>query len=571
MMTAELLRLDGRTLKALDAYEAAANAAQRNHFRRDEAMANELAAKCLVQAGRAKAAEGYLRSAQYTYYRWGARRKVEHMTESYPDVLARLGRRAPGTTTATAGEASSTWTDSATIDLDSVMKASRVISGELRLGQLWNTTLEILVENVGAQRGCFVVREGALWMEARFEVGTTSPPLTAPIAVEEETQAPLPLSVINTAMRTGEALVLIDATEDPRFAKDDYIVRERPKSVLCIPIRRHGKFEGAIYVENTLTIGAFTDERVEVIKLLSAQAAISMENAKLYGDQVKLIEAQRRFVPVQFLENLGHPDIATVALGENVARDMTVMFSDLRGFTSIAERLSPSALIELMNEYFSSQSGPIADGGGFIDAFTGDEIMALFGEVPDDAVRAGVRMRRELEAFNLRARKRGWPELHWGMGMNTGPLVLGTVGASDRLKCGVVGDVVNVSSRIEQLTKIYHVPFLIGEGTHRKLYRPDAFSLRMVDRVAVKGKQNAITVYEVIDAEVPERREAKEATKGLLEAAQERLIKRDFAGARSVLAEAISMDPHDAVLIHLAQRAERRSVVPPPSDCGGEP
>ena len=245
------------------------------------------------------------------------------------------------------------------------------------------------------------------------------------------------------------------------------------------------------------------------------------------------------------------------------------MFSDLRGFTSIAERLSPSELIELMNEYFSSQSGPIAEGGGFIDAFTGDEIMALFGEVPDAAVRAGVRMRRELEAFNLRARERGWPELHWGMGMNTGPLVLGTVGAADRLKCGVVGDVVNVSSRIEQLTKVYRVPFLIGEGTHDRLFRPSAFSLRMVDRVAVKGKQNAITVHEVIDADVPERREAKEATRELLAAAQQSFLQRDFAGARKVLAEAIAMDPDDAVLVHLARRAERHSLVPPPPDWDG--
>lgn len=153
-----------------------------------------------------------------------------------------------------------------------------------------------------------------------------------------------------------------------------------------------------------------------MIKLLSAQAAISMENAKLYGDQVRLIDAQQRFVPIQFLESLGHPDIATVGLGEHVAREMSVMFSDLRDFTSLSERLSPGAVIELLNSYFSTQVGPIAEAGGFIDAFTGDEIMALFGNVPDAAVRAGVRMHRELEDFNRRSVPREGQPCKWAWG-----------------------------------------------------------------------------------------------------------------------------------------------------------
>ena len=571
IMEAELARLAGRTLEALDHYDAAIEAARRSEFRRDEALANGLAAKFLLGDGRAKAAEGYLRSAHYLYYRWGAQRKADHMLGNHPYVLQTptITRRATGDT-GQERRTTSTRTDSDSIDMRSIMKASREISGELRLGQLWRTTLEILLENVGGERGCFVYREGgALWIEARSEASKTLPPLTEPVAVEVEGQPPLlPISVINSAMRIREPVVLNDAT-DSRFARDAYIVRERPKSVLCIPVHRHGKFEGAIYIENTLTIGAFTDERIEMIKLLSAQAAISMENAKLYGDQVRLVDAQQRFVPIQFLESLGHPDIATVGLGEYVAREMSVMFSDLRDFTSLSERLTPGAVIELLNGYFSTQIGPIAEAGGFIDAFTGDEIMALFGEVPDAAVRAGVRMHRELEEFNRRSVPSGGPTLRMGIGMNTGPLVLGTVGASDRLKCGVVGDVVNLSSRLEQLTKVYRVPFLIGDGTYRKLFDPDSFSIRMVDRVAVKGKLRAVTLYEVIDADVPERREAKQATSELLADAQDKFFNRNFADASAVLAEAMAMDPQDAVLSRLAGRAEEYCKNPPPPDWGG--
>jgi class 3 adenylate cyclase len=492
------------------------------------------------------------------------------MRETYADLLRVPMAKDPAATTSkrtqeTFSETFSSYSEVDDLDLGSVMKASQAISGELRLEQLWKITLEILLENVGGQRGWFVMREQqGLTIAARAVADGEQAPLTAPIALDVEGDTPqLPVAVINTALRTREAVVLQDAAENPRFASDPYIKRERPKSVLCLPLHRRGHFEGAIYIENSLTAGAFSRERVEVVKLLSAQAAISMENAKLYGDQERLIEAQQRFVPSQFLESLGHPDIARVGLGEHVAKEMSVMFSDLRGFTSLSERLEPGEVIALLNAYFSSQSPPISRAGGFIDAYTGDEIMALFDAPPDGAVRAGIEMRRALEQHNRRSAAEGGPVLEAGIGMDTGPLVLGTVGGDDRLKCGVVGDVVNLSSRIEQLTKRYGVPFLIGDGTFRALAQPQRFSLRMVDRVAVKGKLIAVTLYEVLDAELDARRAAKESTRELLSGAHEHLAAREFKEACELLTEARSLDPDDRVLSLLGERAERYRDSPP--------
>ena len=142
-----------------------------------------------------------------------------------------------------------------------------------------------------------------------------------------------------------------------------------------------------VYFENNLTHSAFTEERVEVIRLLTGQASISMENARIYEEQDKLLKAQQRFVPIQFLRHLGHNDIAKVSLGESVSMNMSVLFSDIRRFTPLVESLSPPEVIELLNKYYSRLGVPITEYGGFIDSFAGDQIMALFAVPPIQAIR----------------------------------------------------------------------------------------------------------------------------------------------------------------------------------------
>ena len=183
-----------------------------------------------------------------------------------------------------------------------------------------------------------------------------------------------------------------------------------------------------------MAAGVFTEDRIEVIKLLAAQAFISIENAKLYGDQQCLIEAQRRFVPSEFLESLHRPDIARVQPGEYVAKTMSILFADLRNFTPLAERLDPRTVIELLNGFFVIMEPEISRMGGFIDSFDGDRIKALF-DVPADApVRAGIGMSRALEQLNRRSAYSDQPQLQMGIGINTGFMVVCT----ENLSSGVV-------------------------------------------------------------------------------------------------------------------------------------
>ena len=433
--------------------------------------------------------------------------------------------------------------------------------------------MRIMLENAGGQRGCFIVcRDGCLSVEGFSEVGCAVSSAARSIHLDgADGSLALPISIIYHVLHTNTPVVLHDTARPGPFAKDAYLLARRPQSVLCIPIVRQGKFEGAIYMENSLAAGVFTDDRIEMIKLLAAQVSISIENAKLYQDQLHLIEAQRRFVPRQFLETLGRHDIAHVDLGENVAKTMSVMFADLRDFTPLAESLEPRTVIELLNRFFASMELPILQAGGFVDLFAGDEIKVLFdaSASPADAIRAGIAMWRSLDELNERSITLGQPELRMGIGVSTGSVVLGTVGGPNRIQCSVVGDTVNLASRIEQLTKIYRARFLIGAHTVHSLAESREFAIRKVDRVAVKGKNAPFDIYEVIDAETPQRAGAKLATRLILHSAMKRYFGREFKAALALFEQACAEDPEDVVPTIFTERCARYLKAPPPADWQG--
>lgn len=572
LMEAELSGISGSVGDTLALYEQAIRLANQNGFIRDEAMANEMAARFLTRSGLGKAAEGYLLASHYLYYRWGAYRKTQEMEKHYSIFRGSSsygGSKSTQSTLNAEGTLSSDTLKADFLDMSSVFRASQVISGELVLGKLLKATLQILIENAGAKTGLLVEqKENRLMIVAQDD--EEHPEEFHPAHVSKNADpAFLPITLINTALRTKKAIVIGNAREQNPFSSDPYIIGQKPLSIMCVPLSTHNQGNVAVYLENNLTHSAFTEERVKVIKLLATQAAISIENARIYEQQEKLLKAQQHFVPIQFLKHLGHDDIAKVKLGESVAMDMTVLFSDIRNFTPLVELLSPQSVIELLNEYFSRLGRHISEFGGFIDSYSGDEILALFAVPAHQAVDAGISMAKSLWAFNRDSAAKGQPLLKMGIGINTGPLVLGTMGAYDRMQCSVLGDTVNLASRIEQLTKVYGAQLLIGENTFRSLEDPKRYSIRMVDRVAVKGKALAVSLYEVLDAEEPAIREAKEAVQTLLDQGMEAYFKRDFARALDIFSEGVDKAAGDPVFEIFANRAHRYLKTPPQQDWKG--
>src|ERR671933_332213 len=283
LVAAEMARISGKELEAMDLYDRAISSALENEFIQNEALANELAAKFWLGKGKEEFAQLYMKKAHYGYQLWGAKRKVEDLEEKYPQLVplssaARSITDTPGATTTI----TSTGT-SVALDLATVMKASQAISGEIVLDKLLASLMRILIENAGAQCGYLILEtEGKLRIEASGSVNSDN--ITVLQSIPIESGHKVSSTIVNYVVRTSESVVLNDATHEGSFTNDSYIKEHQPKSILCVPLINQGKLTSIVYLENNLTTGAFTPERLEVIKVLSSSAAISIENARLYNN-----------------------------------------------------------------------------------------------------------------------------------------------------------------------------------------------------------------------------------------------------------------------------------------------
>ena len=292
LVEAERHRVLDEKIEAMEMYDKAIALAKENEYINEEALAHELAAKFYLSWGKETIAQVYMQNAHYSYQLWGAIAKVEDLEKKYPQFLARTSAKTttqtkvnrkttvPTTTSTNLGD---------TLDLATVMKASQAISGEIVLSKLLERLMKIAIENAGAQKGFLILEKAGNWaIEAEGSVKNDevsvlrSLPLNAEAASGETPK--LASAIAHYVIRTQENVVLNNATQEGQFTRDPYIAATQPKSILCTPLVHQGKLTGILYLENNLTEGAFTTDRLELLKLLSAQIAISIENAQLYNN-----------------------------------------------------------------------------------------------------------------------------------------------------------------------------------------------------------------------------------------------------------------------------------------------
>ncbi|WP_234017138.1 AAA family ATPase [Nostoc sp. 'Lobaria pulmonaria (5183) cyanobiont'] len=297
LVQAETARVLGQLFEAEEFYEQAIQGARENKYIQEEALAYELAAKHYLARGREKFAQTYMKEAHYCYERWGATAKVRDLETRYPQFFPHLSDIAPPIRT-TAGSISNT--SHIAFDLTAVLKASQAISSEIELEVLLNSLMKILIENAGAQTGFLILENAGEWViEASGELNdgdndnvyATQVLQSIPIANH------LPESIINYVIRTHESVILNDATGEGNFVSEPYVQHNQTKSIFCLPLLNQGKLVGILYLENQLATRAFTPERSQVLNLLSTQAAIAIENARLYS-KLRASESQM----AQFLE-----------------------------------------------------------------------------------------------------------------------------------------------------------------------------------------------------------------------------------------------------------------------------
>jgi PAS domain S-box-containing protein len=287
LVEAEKARVMGDRLAAIEGYDRAIFGAREQGYLQDEALAYELAAKFYLAWGREDIARTYLAKAHNGYIRWGAIAKVRSLESKYPQFLSSISLKLSSEARTIGSGTFNSGSSTRILDSTSVIKASQTLASEIILDKLLSKLMKIAIENAGAQRGFLVLeKEGQLLIEARGTINEESTIVHQSTPVETTQQ--LPLSLINYVVRTREDVILANAGYEGRFTTDPYIIESKPRSVLCTPILHQGKLVGLLYLENNLATNTFTSERLEVLKLLSAQAAISIKNAQLYEEMTDL-------------------------------------------------------------------------------------------------------------------------------------------------------------------------------------------------------------------------------------------------------------------------------------------
>jgi PAS domain S-box-containing protein len=291
LVGAEIARIDGRDVDAMRLYEQAIRSARANGFIHNEALANELAARFYAARGFEKIARVYLQDARYGYLRWGAEGKVRQLEQLHPHLR---DAPAPASPTATIGAPVER------LDVGTVLKAAQAVSGEIVLGELIKTLLRIAVEHAGAERGLLILfpsDEPRIAAEATTGRGKVEVTLRQTAALPAE----LPGSVLHYVIRTRESVILDDALAQNPFSADEYICQKHARSVLCLPLVKQAKLIGVLYLENNLASHVFTPARISVLELLASQAAISLENARLYNDLGEREARIRRLVDANII------------------------------------------------------------------------------------------------------------------------------------------------------------------------------------------------------------------------------------------------------------------------------
>jgi adenylate cyclase len=336
---------------------------------------------------------------------------------------------------------------------------------------------------------------------------------------------------------------------------DSGIIGDEVQSLIYAALKVKHRIMGAIILAGN-TAGQYAAADLKFLTTLALQSSSAIESALLYEKNLKeahereeamrrIYEITAKFVPYEFIGSLGHNVITDVKLGDQVEKVVTVLFTDIRDYTSLSEQMTPEENFQFVSSYNERMGPIIRNHNGFINQYLGDAIMALFPESAENALAAAIEMHRNIQEFNAIQKIKNLPSIKMGIGMHTGPLIMGITGDKDRLDATTISDAVNTASRIESLTKYYKVRILLSEATLQQIQHPEKFHLRFLGKVQVKGKQSSIGIYECLSSDSEDQVNKKEKTLSTFNEGMYHYLNKSFGNAVNSFESVTDINPQD--------------------------
>ncbi|MDV3347386.1 adenylate/guanylate cyclase domain-containing response regulator [Leptolyngbyaceae cyanobacterium CCMR0082] len=311
------------------------------------------------------------------------------------------------------------------------------------------------------------------------------------------------------------------------------------------------------------SISARTDELGNLAQVFSETVQSVKHHEQQLIDANKhlsdLLEAYSRFVPEEYLIFLKQDSIINIQLGDHVSKEMAVMFSDIRSFTTLSEHMTPQENFNFINAYLRRVSPEIRNHNGFIVKYLGDGMMAVFPESVDDALQAGIAKAKRVTEYNQHRLSAGYQPLEVGIGIHVGHMMVGMVGEANRMQGDAFSDNVNLTARLEGLTKYYGASLLISEEVLGQLSQPEQYTFRLLDRVIVKGRQEPITIYEVLEADLETSHFLKKKTLALYQQARKFYQEGNWVQAQRYFEQVLKINPIDKTVQFYLERIQQLS------------
>lgn len=274
-------------------------------------------------------------------------------------------------------------------------------------------------------------------------------------------------------------------------------------------------------------------------------------------DQERINQAISRFVPNEFLNSLNKKDLTQISLGDSIQKEVTVLFSDIRSYTSLAEQMTPEENFKFVNAYNGRMGPVIRQHSGFVNQYLGDGIMAIFPQSPDDALRAAINMQKALRSYNEKRKLNGREAIQAGIGLHSGLLIMGIIGDGQRMDAATISDTVNTASRVEGLSKYFASSILLSDASLANMHQPSNFNLRFLGKVEVKGKKKSIGIFECFDGDPSELFAKKKASLADFDAAVKAYFQKSFTDTIALLEAVLTQNPDDQPARIILEKAKK--------------